>query len=86
MEVADQEEVVDYLALEAEVDYLALDCLDMDCLAELDILVVQAAAAVVAVVMVHLEGVANFLMFFFWRTMTSLEFEAWLFCDISNFT
>ena len=38
MEVEVQEEAVDYLALEAEVDYLALDCLDMDCLAELDIL------------------------------------------------
>ena len=61
MEVEDQEEVVDYLALEAEVDYLALDCLDMDCLAELDILVVLDYLEEAA----NLEEVANCLMFFF---------------------
>ena len=70
MEVEVQEEAVDYLALEAEVDYLALDCLDMDCLAELDILGVldylePLEYLEVVVVMVHLEGAANFLMFFF---------------------
>ena len=61
MEVEDQEEVVDYLALEAEVDYLALDCLDMDCLAEPDILGVLDYLEEAA----NLEEVANCLMFFF---------------------